>query len=185
MRQPARSVTYLERAQWFDLGLLSPADTRLALAGTTAAAGRSMSRTAAELLAQASGGYPYAIQVFGRHAWRTSERRGATQVTLAHARAALAPAEAELTSGLYAARWDDASPKERDYLRSVATTADDSGTARGGEIARLHGQTPRSVSYLRERLVRKGTLFGQGEQLRLVVPGMAEFIRGRFDALQR
>ena len=168
MRQPARSVTYLERAQWFDLGLLSPADTRLALAGTTAAAGRPMSRTAAELLAQASGGYPYA-----------------TQVTLAHARAALAPAEAELTSGLYAARWDDASPKERDYLRSVATTADDSGTARGGEVARLLGQTPRSVSYLRERLVRKGTLFGQGEQLRLVVPGMAEFIRGRFDALQR
>jgi hypothetical protein len=39
------------------------------------------------------------------------------------------------------------------------------------------GRSPRSVSYLRDRLIRKGTIFADAGALRFAVPGMAKWIR--------
>ena len=174
VRSPRRSVTYLERAAWYEIGLLDEHDTARALAGPAAQAGRPISPAALDLLTATSGGYPYAVQVLGHYAWR--ESFGAPEITLGHARAALPRAHADLAAGLYQARWDDASPRQQEYLAAVAELLGRTGEATGGDVARLLGAEPAAVSYLRDRLLQKGTLYADGRALRFPTPGMARWI---------
>ena len=76
IRSTHRGVTYFERAEWHVLGMLDLQASKIALQEPALLAGRPMSDTVARLLAEASGGYPYAIQLLGHHAWRASS--GAT-----------------------------------------------------------------------------------------------------------
>lgn len=64
-RAPEHSVTYFERAAWHELEPLGIVDAALALSQPAEHAGRPMDDDAAELLADASGGYPFAIQLYG------------------------------------------------------------------------------------------------------------------------
>ncbi len=176
IRDKHRRVTYLERGEWHVLDLLDPAATRRAIAEPARSAGRPMTEPAARLLAESSGGYPYAVQVMGHHAWRASARSDA--IELRHARTAVDAAERDLADGLYASRWADASPKEREYLAALAGLLVE-GAATGGDVARALGKRPAEVSYLRERLVTKGTIFSGPGGLRFAVPGLAEWVRAR------
>jgi len=45
-------------------------------------------------------------------------------------------------------------------------------------VARLLGAEPSAVSYLRDRLLQKGTLYADGRALRFPTPGMAQWITG-------
>lgn len=177
IRDPTRSVTYFERGEWHELGLLDRDDTLLALVGPAAAAGRPLDEGAAEMLAKASGGYPFAVQVLGHHAWRVSS--GASRITEAHAVEAVPRADAELADGLYASRWEGAAPKEQDYLGAVAHLMRKGEPVTGSEVARHLGTTPRELSYLRDRLLKKGTLVAVGRTLQFPVPGMADWIDRR------
>lgn len=174
LRDPRSSVTYLERGEWHELGLLGAGDTHEALTQPAVHAGRPMEPEASEALARATGGYPYAIQVFGHHAWRASA--GAARITAAHARQAISAAQSELGNGLYAGRWHDASPKEREYLTAMAALIVEDGAAAHAAIARRLDKIPTALSYLRSRLIAKGTIFADGRGLRFLVPGMAAWI---------
>ena len=72
MRAPEHSVTYLERGAWHELGVLNREDTVRALRRPAESAGRPMDEDAALILADASGGYPFAVQLYGHYAWRAS-----------------------------------------------------------------------------------------------------------------
>jgi hypothetical protein len=174
IREPRRSVTYLERGEWHELGLLSSAETERALSEPAAEAGRPMEVDAARELASASGGYPYAVQLYGHHAWRASS--GSDHITLEHALAARAAAQRELEEGLYVARWNDASEREREYLAATARLIVSTGEARGGAVAAELGKASTDVSYLRDRLLKKGTLYSEGSRLVFITPGMAEWV---------
>ena len=173
-RESRRAVTYLERAEWHVLGLLDPDATAQALSEPARQAGRPMSDSARRLLAEASGGYPYAIQVLGHHAWRAST--GSASIEVRHARAAAAAAEADLAAGLYTSRWHGASPKEQEYLVALAELVRGQGSTGGADVARALGRTTQQVSYLRDRLIRKGTIFAEAGSLVFAVPGMAEWV---------
>lgn len=174
MQDLRRTVTYLERGEWHHLGLLSPSDTREALTGPAHAAGRPMEDEAADHLVAASGGYPYAIQVFGHHAWRAS--RGAPAIDASHARAGSEAAERELAAGLYSSRWTDCSDREREYVTALARLVTGGARPIGADVARALGEQPAAVTYLRARLQQKGTIYPEGRALRFAVPGMAEWI---------
>lgn len=174
LRDPSRSITYLERADWHEIGLLTDDDARRALTGPAEDAGRPLDDDAADLLVAASGGYPFAVQLLGHHAWRASSER--TRIDLAAARSAVPAADRALRDGLYAQRWADASPKEREYLLAVARLIVDQGAASGSTTAVALGATTTEVSYLRQRLLRKGTLVAVGRDLRFPVPGMAQWV---------
>lgn len=174
IRDTQRGVTYLERGEWHVLGLLDSVATRAALAEPAKASGRPMSPAACDRLADASGGYPYAIQVMGHHAWRASN--ASDTIEDSHAADAVVAAEEDLGAGLYESRWQDASPKEREYLFVLAQLAADHHDVTALEVARALGKTTNAVSYLRDRLTQKGTIFAESGALRLAVPGMANWI---------
>ncbi|WP_347354191.1 AAA family ATPase [Intrasporangium sp.] len=174
LRDPNRSVTYLERGEWRELGLLDRSDARRALVEPAADAGRPMDAAAADVLVEASGGYPYAVQLYGHHAWRAAA--AGSRITVGHARAALDAARRELEEGLYVSRWNDASPREREYLAAAAALVVRTGEASGPQVAAELGKAQSKVSYLRDRLLKKGTLYAEGPRLLFLTPGMAEWI---------
>lgn len=181
IRSSQRGVTYLERAEWHLLGLLDLTATRFALQEPAREAGRPMSDEAAQVLADASGGYPYAIQLMGHHAWRAST--GANGIGTTHAAPAVAAAQAELSTGLYASRWQDASDGEQDYLRHLAELAGAHTRVTGGMVAAAMNNTSKAMSTVRSRLIQKGLLYSEGESIRYSIPGMADWVRdGEADA---
>jgi hypothetical protein len=177
MRAPEHSVTYLERGTWHELGLLSSEETVRALRLPAEEAGRPMDKDAAILLAEASGGYPYAIQLYGHHAWRAAN--GHERIDLAAAQAALPRAQRELESGLYAARWSAASPAQKRYLTALAAVATTATPTTGRAVAKQLDSTPKQLSSVRDDLIKAGTLTVDGDELRFTIPGMGAYLRAR------
>lgn len=170
-------ATYFERATWLELSRLDSQATRAALAEPAKLAGRVFDPDALELVVEASGGYPYAIQVYGDQAWRASHDQAT--INLAAAQQALVNGRIRLEQGLYAQRWQQASGREREYLYAVAREQAESGTAIGASVAKRLGQTSRGVAVYRARLLGKGTLQADGTRLDFTVPGMREYVLER------
>ncbi len=177
MRAPEHSVTYLERGAWHELGLLSGEETVRALRLPAEGAGRPMDEDAAILLAEASGGYPYAIQLYGHHAWRVANVDD--RIDLAAAQAALPRAQQELEGGLYAARWSAASPGQKRYLEALAAVSATATPKTARAVAERLGRTPKQLSSVRDDLIKAGTLTVEGDELRFTIPGMGAYLRAR------
>lgn len=175
MRLANRSVTYMERGEWHEIGLLDDASTLAALTVPAEHAGRPLDLAAAQFLAKRTGGYPYAVQLYGHHAWLLSE--GSATIDLADAEAAAGHAARDLEAGLYATRWAQASGRERGYLLALAQLLTDGGPATSGDVARRLGTTAQRLSSYRQRLLTKGTIVAEPDRtLRFAVPGMADYV---------
>jgi DNA-binding MarR family transcriptional regulator len=180
IRDHRRMPSYFERAEWHELGSLDQAATLKALADPAAAAGRPFQPAAAAELAAETGGYPYAIQLYGHHAWRASA--GQKRITLDAARQAAKTGGAQLERGLYAQRWAQASPREQQYLIALASQHAEGQAMTGGAVARRLGVTPAQLSQHRARLIEKGTIVAEGDTLSFAVPGMAAYVLRATDA---
>ena len=174
IREPSHIVSYLERSEWHEIDTLDEASTLAALELPAARAGRPLVSGAAQLLADAAGGYPYAIQLYGYHAWEAAETR--PEIDVAAARRGMERATAELEQALYARRWAQASPREREYLAAVAELLDRGEPATGGAVAAHLGQTTPQLATCRAHLLAKGTLCATDGQLGFVIPGMTRYV---------
>lgn len=174
-KRGGRLPTYLERAEWHTLDTLPSSDARAALSGPAERSHRPMSTEAVEALLALSGGYPYAIQVAGHFAWRSSH--GSDVITVEHAQAAEPRIAADLDQ-LFLSRWEDASPREREYLAALAAAELSHPAPNGGHVAAVLDERVTAVSYLRDRLMKKGTIYRDGTGgLRFITPGMGEWVR--------
>jgi hypothetical protein len=181
IRNPEQSVTYLERGEWHHIGSLDDANTLRALSLPASSAGRPLDTDAAQYLAEQTGGYPYAIQLYGHHAWMAAE--GQERIGMDAAVAGAKRAARELEEGLYAGRWAQSSARERQYLAAVAELIGRGEVATGAAVAARLGLTTRQVSSYRERLLTKGTLVAEASQLRFAVPGMAGYVLDHVDEI--
>lgn len=182
LRDTTAGVTYLERSEWHEVGFLDEATTLTALTTPAWQAGKPMDPAAAQHLAEQSGGYPYAIQIYGDAAW--IESRANAHISLAHARAAAERAEARLSAGLYASRWNQASSRERQYLLALAEELRDGAIATGGSVAARLGGTTAQWSTYRARLMNKGTIFAEGGALHFAVPGLQRYVLARAEEVR-
>ena len=177
MRAPDHTVTYFERGTWHELGVLERAAAIAALQGPANRAGRPMTDTAAELLGEASGSYPYALQLVGHHAWRQSADQ--PQIDTHAAKRALPRAQRQLERGLYASRWEAAAPTHRRYLVAVAELITTGQPATSRAVADRQGKSTKELSKIRDQLIKYGTLTVEHDALRFTIPGMADYIAGR------
>ena len=92
----ASAGTYASRLPVEEIGDLEQSAARLALVEPAARRHVAWDPEALDLLVRRSGGHPYYVQLFGWHAWEAAQ--GEPTITLAHAKAGLASARAELTS---------------------------------------------------------------------------------------
>ncbi|MEV7429593.1 ATP-binding protein [Nocardioides sp. NPDC092400] len=124
-------------------------------------------------------GYPYFVQAYGKVVWDAAV---GSPVTLDDVAEAAPLAEAELAIGFFGARYERATPAERDYMTAMAdlgAEADD-GPVATAEVARHLGRKPQSLSPARDGLIKKGLVYsGERGSVAFTVPHFGKFLRAR------
>lgn len=172
----AASRSYAERLFYYQLvGPLPSETTQRALAEPASKLGATFTGQPLITLADASGGYPYFIQEYGRAIWDIAQAKIFTE---ADAEAAVQLGQAHLDSGFYPSRWERTTPAEREYLAAMARLADDGREQVPTSMIAEHLTTaPTSLSNVRAQVITKGLVFPpERGQLAFTVPGMAGFI---------
>jgi hypothetical protein len=124
-------------------------------------------------------GYPYFVQAYGKVTWDLAV---ASPIQVSDVREAAPEAEGELAVGFFGARYDRATPAERDYMRAIADLAvrHDDGAVTTAEIAQSLGRKPQSLSPARDGLIKKGLVYSaERGAVAFTVPHFGRFLRGQ------
>ncbi|KQW47475.1 ATPase [Nocardioides sp. Root1257] len=128
-------------------------------------------------------GYPYFVQAYGKVTWDAAV---GSPIRAADVRAAAPEAEAELAVGFFGARYDRATPAERDYMTAMADLGVDrgDGTVDGpiptADVAAHLARKPQSLSPARDGLIKKGLVYsGERGSVAFTVPHFGKFLRSR------
>jgi hypothetical protein len=168
--------SYAERLfDYREIGALPSGAAAEALTIPAAKNGASFDPDALDRLVDASGGYPYYLQTYGAAAW---ELAIGTTITIADADGAVERGNVELDTGFFPARWDRATPAERQYLAAMAE--DSAPTTSTAEVANRLGTRPQSLSPARQSLIDKGIIYAPDRgKVAFTVPNMGDFVRRR------
>ncbi len=134
---------------------------------------------ALEELYRLTDGYPYFVQAYGKVTWDVAVD---TPIRAEDVQAASPEAEAELGVGFFGARYDRATPAERDYMVAMAELGEGTGdrAVNTAEIAKLLGRRPQSLSPARDGLIKKGLVFSaERGSVAFTVPHFGKFLRGQ------
>jgi hypothetical protein len=133
---------------------------------------------------EATAGYPYFVQAYGKVAWDVAPR---TPVSLDDVRVAAPEAEAELGVGFFGSRYERATPAEREYLRAMADLSvsladgadpDVEGGVPTAAVADLLGRKAQSLSPARDALIKKGLVYsGERGRIAFTVPHFGRYLR--------
>jgi hypothetical protein len=123
----------------------------------------------------ATGGYPYFVQAYGKVAWDVAPR---SPITPADVAVAAPDAESELAVGFFGSRYERATPAEREYLRAMADVADSGDDpVSTAEVAKSIGRAPQSLSPARDGLLKKGLVYsGQRGRIAFTVPHFGRYL---------
>ena len=130
----------------------------------------------------ATGGYPYFIQAYGKAVWDLAPR---SPITAADVAVAAPEAESELAVGFFGSRYERATPGERDYLMAMAAVAACQVEVEGdavlsSDVAANLGKKPQSLSPARDSLLKKGLVYsGERGRIAFTVPHFGRYLRER------
>lgn len=134
-------------------------------------------REALEELYRLTDGYPYFVQAYGKVVWDTAL---GSPISWADVVQAAPEAEAELAVGFFGARYERATPAERDYMVAMADLGEQvgDGAVATAEVARTLGRKPQSLSPARDGLIKKGLVYsGERGTVAFTVPHFGKFLR--------
>jgi DNA polymerase III delta prime subunit len=134
---------------------------------------------------EATAGYPYFIQAYGKVAWDVAPR---SPITAGDVLVAAPESEAELAVGFFGSRYERATPAEREYLRAMADLSADASGADAVEMMELGAPTsgiadllkrkPQSLSPARDALIKKGLIYsGERGRIAFTVPHFGRYLR--------
>jgi hypothetical protein len=124
-------------------------------------------------------GYPYFVQAYGKVTWDSAV---ASPIRTADVHEAAPEAERELAVGFFGARYDRATPAERDYMRTMAELGadNDDRAVTTSDIAAMLGRKPQSLSPARDGLIKKGLVFSSERgTVAFTVPHFGKFLRAQ------
>jgi hypothetical protein len=170
------NVTFLERLELTTIGLLSDGDTRDAIEIPIVDAGRRISPAALDILAAASGGYPYAIQLVASYCWDAAGQE--VELGVGHARIAARRANDHLRRGVFVTSWQRVAPGDRRYLIAAARTRNVDGESRTSEISEHLDRVPSATTAMRDRLIHRHALLYSPRRgvVCFTLPGFADWV---------
>jgi hypothetical protein len=175
------SKSYSERLfRYVRIDRLDRAEADRAVLAPVARESADIASDALDALFEATGGYPYFIQAYGKAAWDAAP---ADPITAADVAMAAPEADAELAVGFFGSRYERATPAEREYLRAMAelTEGRDEG-AGSSDVAVFLGRKPSSLSPARDSLIKKGLVYSaERGRIAFTVPHFGRFLLGRED----
>lgn len=169
----AEARSYAERLfDYRTISRLADVEATAALADPVHPHGVSFTDEAIHIFLDASGGYPYFLQEYGRAAWETS---AGPVITADDATSSVALGLERLDAGFFHSRWNRATRSERRLL--VAMAEDSNAPSSSSEVARRMGIKPTSLGPYRANLINKGLLYAPDHGLlAYTVPNMAEYV---------
>jgi len=127
---------------------------------------------------EATGGYPYFVQAYGKVAWDVAPH---SPITAGDVAVAAPVAESELAVGFFGSRYERATPAEREYLRAmaeVAVPATPDEPVATAAVAEALDRSAQSVSPARDALLKKGLIYsGQRGRIAFTVPHFGRYLR--------
>jgi hypothetical protein len=147
-----------------DQALLAPAERE----------GASWTPEALAAMYEASGGYPYFVQAYGKAAW---DLAAVNPISASDVAVAAPEAEAELAVGFFGSRYERATPAEREYLRAIASLAGEEPVSTS-DIALSLSRKPSSLSPARDSLIKKGLIYSaERGTIAFTVPHFGRYLR--------
>ncbi|MYB87276.1 MAG: hypothetical protein F4X85_08710 [Acidimicrobiaceae bacterium] len=145
-----------------------------ALARPAVAAGVQWEEPALSEVFDATHGYPYFLQEYGKQTWRLAE--GPERITRDDVTAARPHVTEQLDDGFFSVRVGRTTKAEREYLKAMASLG--RGPYRSGAVARELHKSTRQVSTIRDSLIKRGLCFApEHDVIDFTVPMFDAFAR--------
>lgn len=166
--------SYAERLFDFpEVGRLSPQDARIAIDKPAQEESVGIKADALDRIVDATKGYPYFLQEWGKHAWDAAD---SSPITLEDVEDGSALAVAALDESFFRVRFDRLTPSEKRYLRAMAELGP--GPHRSGAIADVLNRKVTSLGPTRNSLIGKGMIWSPSHgDTAFTVPLFDEFMR--------
>lgn len=165
-------LTFLRRAHREILEDVPLDAVRDALCTTITDAGRTITDDALDAATDATGGYPFMIQLVGHQLWR---KANGDLIDLDAARRAIPAARNRLGSTVHEAALADLSDVDRTYLIAMSQ---DTGPSSTGEIASRMGVSIHYAGTYRGRLIDAGVIEPAGRGfVNFAIPYLREYLR--------
>lgn len=168
-----RAKSYAERLFTFpEIGPLSDEAARQALVLPARELGVEFTNEALERILQATKGYPYFVQEWGKHAWDVAT---VSPISESDVDDASVIAIAALDESFFRVRFDRLTPAEKRYLRAMAELGP--GPHRSGDIADELERKSQSLGPTRASLISKGMIWSPNHgDTAFTVPLFDEFM---------
>ena len=169
-----RAKSYAERLFDFPvIGPLEPDAARLAIRKPANDEGVELEAHALDAIVEATQGYPYFLQEWGKHVWNVAEQ---TPITLSDVEAATEAAVASLDESFFRVRVDRLTSNEKRYLRAMSELGP--GPHRSGDVAGVLDRKVTALGPTRAGLIHKGMIWSPSHgDTAFTVPLFDEFMR--------
>lgn len=165
--------TFMQRLSRHDIGLLDSAAAFTAIDAPIRAAGGSIEGGLAVRAAEATGGYPFLVQLVGFHIWRAAADPLAG-VTAAEVDAGIEQAHMRIGRLVVLPVWKDLSSRDREFLAAMASVPTPAVLA---DVAQRMGVSTSYASVYKARLVRSGLVVStDDESLAFIHPAVTAWI---------
>jgi hypothetical protein len=169
-------ATFLRRADRIDLHAASVEETARSYEALFGEGGFSLDPETAHAAAEATGGYPFLIQLVGYFLWREAETAGGP-ITGAMVERATEAARRRNDRMVIEAALANVSELDFEFLRAMSQ---DDGPSATGEIGRRLGLKSNAVANYRTRLIDAGLVEPAGfGKVDFAIPGLREYLRNR------
>jgi hypothetical protein len=166
-------ATFLRRADRRHLHAVGRDDVRRALQLPIRDSGRQVTDEALEVAVAGTGGYPFLIQLVGRHTWNTARDRVLIEVSDAVRGVDLA--RRKVGQLVHATALNDLSDVDRSFLAAMAI---DDGPSRMGDVAARLGVDASYAGVYRRRLLTAEVIESPAHGVvDFALPGLREYLR--------
>ena len=166
-------LTFLRRAERYDLGRVADDDVALAIERPVIDAGRTIAANALDLAVTATAGYPFLIQLVGYRIWRQHPERG--KITVDDVQVGVEEARRRLGSLVHGPAFQECSDIDKTFLLAMAG---DDGPAKISDIAKRMEVKPDYANVYRARLIESQLIEPAGRgKLDFSLPGLREYLR--------
>lgn len=165
-------ATFLRRAEQHILGPIATEDVIPGFVIPIKNNGRSITPETAEFAAEATGGYPYMIQLIGRFAWAEAPKQ--REVTLSHIESGIAAAKRRVGMLVLAPEIKDLSEVDKTFLLAMTL---DTGRSKVSDVAKRMGVDGNYANVYRRRLLDTELIVEAGYgYVTFATPGVPEYL---------
>jgi len=150
-------ISFLRRAVHHHLGLIYPVDVFETMRNTVRISGRSIGKEALDRAVEATGGYPFLIQLIGYRMWQQSPDN--VEISVDDVTAAIAQAQHDMETRIFDATLRELSAQDRKFLFAML---EDEKVSRIADLIERLGKSSSYVGQYRKRLMEQGIIGERG-----------------------